>query len=290
MSMPWADTNRQSRVEQIHRRNPTVAIAAFGIVSAAYVAYGCAALIRVGAFDNWFRLSVGFSALAVLWIGAREKPFVVTFLLLTILPLFGNHPGGRYMEFINLPLAASASGLIASARREQRPAPGGPVWRMAMLYVLTAMIAMIPTLPWIVVRAVEINSPTLFVAEALTAPENNVLYSISSIVLLSLAATWAFALSWAGAADRFTEQSYQVLTIVLFGVTGIGVSDYFGLTSVGRTYVQLIDARAFHLWDCSRCSGIRAGSAGISRSRSGSLLGCGRCSREAIDCGSALAS
>jgi O-antigen ligase len=246
MSTPLADNNRPSPVGHVRRRSPTVAIAALGITVTGYVAYGCAALVRIGALDDWVHLVVGFNLLALLWFAAQKKPFAITFLLLTILPLFGNHPGGRYMEFVNLPLAASAAGLIATARREQRPAPDGPIWRMAFLYLLTAIIATVPTLPRVAVRAVEINSPMLFVTEALTAPEDDVLYSISSLVLLTLAVIWAFALSWAGAAHRFTVNTYRVLTIALFGVTGIGISDYFGLTSVGRSYVRLIDARSFH--------------------------------------------
>src|SRR5258705_15537 len=105
--MPLADTDRPSRAEHIRRQSATVGIAGLGITFAGYVAYGCAALIRIGAFDHWFRLLVGLSALALLWFAAQEKPFAVTLLLLTILPLFGNHPGGRYMEFVNLPVAAS---------------------------------------------------------------------------------------------------------------------------------------------------------------------------------------
>jgi O-antigen ligase len=221
-------------------------MAALAITFTGYAAYGCAALVRIGAFDRRFLLVGGLSALAILWFVAYKKPLAIMFLLLAILPLFGNHPGGRYMELVNLPLAASAAGLVAAARREQRPVPGGPVWRMALLYLLTAMIAVVPTLPGIAVRAVEINSPMLFVVEALTAPEDNVLYSLSSLVLVTLAATWAFAVSWAGVADRFIEKTYRVLTIVLFYVTGIGISDLFGLTSVGRTYVYIIDPRSFH--------------------------------------------
>jgi O-antigen ligase len=246
MSTPLADDNRPSSAGHVRPQTSTVAIAGLGITVTGYVAYGCAALVRIGALDDWFHAVVGAGALALLWFGARKKPFAVTFLLLTILPLFGNHPGGRYMELINLPLAASAAGLITKARREQRPVPDGPIWRMALLYLLTGMIALVPTLPWIAVRAIEINSPMLFVFQALTAPEDNALYSISSVALVTLAVTWAFALSWAGVTPRFTVHCYRLLTMVLFVVTGIGVSDYFGLTSVGAWYVQLVDARSFH--------------------------------------------
>ena len=246
MSTPLADGNDPPQDGHARRRSPAVAIVAPGIAFAGYVAYGCAALVRIGAFDHWVRLAGGCTALAGLWCGARKKPLAVTLLLLTILPLFGNHPGGRYMEFVNLPLAASAAGLMAAAGREQRPAPGGPVWRMALLYLLTAILAVVPSLPLVAVRAFQINSPMLFVTEALTAAEDDVLYSLSSTVLLTLAVVWGFALSWAGVAHRFTLHAYRVLTITLFVVTGIGILDYFGLTSVGRSYVRLIDARSFH--------------------------------------------
>src|SRR5262245_7489043 len=90
-----------------HRRpvRPVVGFTAFAIACAGYAAYACAALIRVGALDHPERLVAGLSVLAAFWLAALKKPFAVTYLLLAILPLFGNHPGGRYMELINLPLA-----------------------------------------------------------------------------------------------------------------------------------------------------------------------------------------
>ena len=229
-------------------KNAPVAIAAVGVAMAAYAGYGSGALLRIGALDHPVRLVAGCLALAALWVAGQKKPLAVTFVLLAILPLFGNHPGGRYMEFVNLPVAASAAGLIAAARREQRPAPDGPIWRLAGLYLLTAIVAMIPTLPRLIVRAAQINDPMLFVAEALTAPEDNAMYSISSLVLVTLAVVWGFALSWgAGTAHRFTENAYRVLTLTLFGVVAIGISDYAGLTALGPAYLRAIDARFVHL-------------------------------------------
>jgi O-antigen ligase len=234
--------------EHARRRHSTVAIAAVGVAMAAYAGYGSGALLRIGAFDHPVRLVAGCLALAALWVAGQKKPLAVTCVLLAILPLFGNHPGGRYMEFVNLPVAASAAGLIAAARRGQRPAPDGPIWRLAFLYLLTAIVAMIPTLPRLIVRAAQINDPMLFVAEALTAPEDNAMYSISSLVLVTLAVVWGFALSWgAGTAHRFTENAYRVLTLTLFGVVAIGISDYAGLTALGPAYLRAIDARFVHL-------------------------------------------
>jgi len=71
-SMPLADTDRPSRANTF-ADSATVAIAGLGITFAGYVAYGCAALIRIGAFDHWFRFLVGLSALALLWFAPRKS-------------------------------------------------------------------------------------------------------------------------------------------------------------------------------------------------------------------------
>ena len=223
-----------------------MALAAFAIACAGYLGYACAALIRVGAYDHPVRLVAGLLVLAALWVGALKKPFAVTYLLLAILPLFGNHPGGRYMELINLPLAASAAGLVAAARRGGRPLPDGPIWRLAGLMVLSAMLSVIPTLPRLMLSAAQLDDPTLVVSQALTAVENDPLYSLSSATLVTLAAVWSFALCWAGATGRFARRAPQVLTLVFFGVMAVGISDYGGLTAIGSSYVHLVDARAVH--------------------------------------------
>ena len=239
------------RTPLITRERPTVitavaTIATFGVACGAYVAYGGAVLVRVGAVDGSAPLAFGVIALALLWYAAYERPFAVAIGVLGIVPLFGNHPGGRYMEAINLPLAASAAGLIAAAHREQRAAPGGPIWRAAWLYLLTAIVAVIPVLPRIAVRAFTINSPLLFVTEALTAAEDDVLYAISSATLVTLAIVWAYALTWAGATERFAVRACRLLAAVMFAMTAIGLADDVGASAIGRWYVKLIDARAYH--------------------------------------------
>ena len=85
-------------------------ISTFGIACVAYVAYGAAVLVRIGAADGSVSPAFGLIALALLFYAAYERPFALALGVLGILPLFGNHPGGRYMEAINLPLAASAAG------------------------------------------------------------------------------------------------------------------------------------------------------------------------------------
>lgn len=266
-----------------------MAIAVLAIAFAGYSAYGWAALVRIGALDNPPRLFVGFLALAALWVAAQKRPTAITLLLLAVLPLFGNHPGGRYMEFVNLPLAASTGGLVAAARRDHRRRPDGTIWRIAGLYVLTALLAMIPTIPTLFVRAAQINDPWLFVAEALTAAEDNPLYSISSIALLTLTASWAFALAWSGATDHFALRAYRVLTVAFFGVTAVGISDYCGFTSLGPRYLHQIDGRAQHLvglqsifwhpawfaWYFAMVFGIAIGVLSVESGRKRLLLGVG---------------
>lgn len=224
-----------------------MAVAGLAFTSAAYGAYAWTALVRLGGLDDALRFGVGVAILALLWLAAHRKPQTITLWLLVCLPLFGNHPGGRYMEFINLPLAASAGGLIAKAKRDRRTAPAGAIWAFAQVTVVTALVAFIPTLPRLTVRAAQINDPLLFVAAALTAAEDDLLYSVSSLVLLMLAVVWAYALCWSRAATELSRSIYRLLTSVLFTTAMVGVLDYAGLTSLGPAYLRALDPRAVHL-------------------------------------------
>lgn len=42
-----------------------------------------------------------------------------------LIPFFGNFAGGRYMEILNIPLAASVASLTVRARRKGVPPPRG---------------------------------------------------------------------------------------------------------------------------------------------------------------------
>src|SRR6185295_5321461 len=110
MSTPSVGVSLSSSLVERERPGGMTAVATlatFGVAGAAYIAYGAAVLIRVGVVESSAPLAFGVIALALLWYAAHERPFAVALGVLGIVPLFGNHPGGRYMEAINLPLAAS---------------------------------------------------------------------------------------------------------------------------------------------------------------------------------------
>jgi hypothetical protein len=224
-----------------------MAVAGLVFTGVAYVAYAWTALVRIGGLDDGVRFGVGAVVLGLFWLAAQWKPQLSTLLLLACLPLFGNHPGGRYMEFINLPLSASAGGLMAMARRQGYAPPGGVIWAFSHATIVAALVALIPTLPKISVRAHQINDPLLAVAAALTAAEDDVLYSVCSVVLLMLAVLWAYAVCWAKITTKLSRSSLRVLTVGLFATTATGVLDLSGVTSIGPTYLRAVDPRAVHL-------------------------------------------
>lgn len=205
-----------------------------------YGAYAFAAIARAGLLDRPVPLAMAALALACLWILAQRRPMPMALLCLIALPLFGNHPGGRLMELVNLPLAATAVGMVRQARRWDRPPPSGPIWLAAALYVACALVAIVPSIPGIMVRAAQLNHWPTTAMEALTAPEDNPLYAVSSLAGVTLAAAWAAALAWRG--QRFLASSIPALVYTFFIVVAIGILDYHGVIDVAR-YFYWVDPR-----------------------------------------------
>jgi len=142
---------------------------------------------------------------------------------------------------------------------------------------------MVPTLPWIAVRAVEINSPMLFVAEALTAPENNVLYSNFECCARGARGDLGSRVHGRQRSISSRKKSYRVLTIALFAVTGIGVAGLF--RTHGRwSRIRSADRRA-SLAFCGLQSDIciRAVWLVLRHGVRDSRLDCGRSARPAVD-------
>lgn len=215
------------------------AIASVGLVC--YVAYAWTAMVRLGLLDRTAETVAGTAALAAVFAGGIVRPVATAVLMLLLVPFFGNHPGGRLMELINLPLAASAVGLALGARAHRISPRVGSLWIAAAVYVASAIVAIVPAIPGMWVRAAQLNSWPIALAEGLTAPEDNPLYSLSSVVGVTLAAVWAIAFVWR--APAWYRDIVRALIYMFFVIVGLGILDYLGLVSLAQSYMLVIDPR-----------------------------------------------
>lgn len=183
-------------------------------------------------------------ALAVLAVGPLVRPIWGCYLVFFAIPFFGNHPGGRFMEIINIPVAASVVGLTVRAWRQRRPPPSGLLWWAAAAYVASAGVALVPTLPGLIRRWVEINDFGLTVIEALSAAEADPLYSVASCVVLALAVAWAAAMAWAAPGVGFVKNTFRSVAAAFFVVLILGALDFHGVVDLQR-YLLLLDNRSF---------------------------------------------
>ena len=240
MPPPFGPHGRDKPVEHVEGKGRLLAVSIVGWCALWYGVYAFAAISRLGLMDRPVPLALAVLALACLWILAQRRPMPTTLLFVIILPLFGNHPGGRLMELVNLPLAATAVGMVRQARRWERPPPSGPIWLAARLYVACALVAIIPSIPGIMVKAAQLNHWSTTMMEMLTAPEDNALYAVSSLAGVTLAAAWSAALAWRG--QRFLTFSIPALVYTFFVVVAIGILDYHGVITVSR-YFYWVDPR-----------------------------------------------
>lgn len=208
---------------------------------ACYAAYAWTALVRLGLLDQPRQTAVGVVGLIGLFAIGIASPAAIATVALLLVPFVGNHPGGRLVELINLPLAASAAGLVIGAMRRRLEPPRGLLWLAAGLYVCSALVAIVPTIPAMWMRAAQLNSWPTALADALSAPEDHPLYSLSSALGVTLAVAWAAALAW------FRPPSLRMivrfLIYLFFIVVALGVLDYFGVISLVRSYMLRIDPR-----------------------------------------------
>jgi hypothetical protein len=208
-----------------------------------YLAYGWTTATTLDAVHRPSRLAVLVATLAALWVAALLRPLGTSLLLLACLPLFGNHPGGRLMEVVNLPLAAAGAGLALQAWRRRQPTPSGWIWLAAAVYVASAATAFVASLPGVMVRAAALNDWPTALRAALTASEDDPLYALSSLVGLTLCAGWSAALAWRAPGEEWFLKAVRVLMAAFFVVVGIGILDYHGVLNVTRLYQLRVDPR-----------------------------------------------
>ncbi len=208
-----------------------------------YLAYGWAAMVRLDWHDDLAGVLRGVTLLGALLGLGFLRPFAATSLLLLVIPLSGNHPGGRLMEIINLPLAASAAGFAFRAYRQARTPPRGAIWSAAALYAAAALVAVVPTIGDLMVQVAALNDWPIAIAEGLTAPADNPLYVLSSVAGVTLCVAWSAACHWCAPPPLFYRAAARVLIYPFFIVVGLGMLNHFGIVDLVTSYQLRIDPR-----------------------------------------------
>jgi O-antigen ligase len=172
-------------------------------------------------------------------------PLAASCLAFFAVPFAGNHPGGRYLELLHLPVAAAALGLALRAQRERLPLPSGGLWRASAAVVATSTLALAPVLPAVIVRAAQANDPALALVQALVAAEGDPLYSLGSFVQLVLCVLWATTLRWAGAGLSFARNAIRSTLAGLVAVMTLGALGFHSLVDLRRWWFDLVDPNLF---------------------------------------------
>ena len=172
-------------------------------------------------------------------------PYPASCLVFFAVPFFGNHPGGRYLELLNLPVAAASLGLTVQAWRQRRPLPAGGIGLASVAVWASAALAVVPTLPEALVRAAQVNAPSLAVVQALVAAEGDPLYSPGSFLQLSLCILWAVSLRWAGAGEAFARHATRAVLGGLVVVMGLGALRFHELIDLRRAWFDVVDPSRF---------------------------------------------
>lgn len=228
--------SRERREVRAPRRSSALIL--FGVVC--LILYLWAAASRANAlFENWPLLLL----LLALAVGPLVSPLRGALGVFFLIPFFGNFPGGRYMEFLNIPLAAGVVGLTLRARREDLPPPRGRLWLAASLFVAAAALALIPSLEGVLPRLFQIASLPEAVVETLTARETDPLYSVSSLMLLALAAAWAYTLAWTSPGTDFARTALRCVAVAFLFVVLLGALDLHGVLDL-QAPLREIDSRS----------------------------------------------
>lgn len=222
------------------RDGAALACAILALSLACYAAYGWTALVRLGLIDRPAETAAGVVGLVALFALGLLSPLGTTAAALMLVPFVGNHPGGRLVELINLPLAAGAAGFVVHALRRRLGPPRGALWLATGLYAASAVVALVPAIPGMWIQAAQLNAWPTALADALSAPEDNPLYSLSSAAGVTLTAAWAAAFAWVRPPVRPILRS---LVYLFFLVVALGVLDYFGAISLVGSYMRRIDPR-----------------------------------------------
>jgi O-antigen ligase len=160
-------------------------------------------------------------------------------------PFFGNHPGGRHVELLNLPVAAAALGLAMEGRHRRRPPPSGCIWLASLAVVGSAALALAPALPAALVRAAQVNSGPLALVQALVAAEGDPLYSVGAFLQLVLCVLWAVSLRWAGAEIAFAHRAIRAVFAGMAVVVALGALRFHGLIDLRRWWFAVVDPNLF---------------------------------------------
>jgi O-antigen ligase len=172
-------------------------------------------------------------------------PFAASLLVFFAVPFFGNHPGGRHVELLNLPVAGAALGLAIEGWRRRRAPPSGWIWLASLAVVVSAALALVPALPAALVRAAQVNSAPLALVQALVAAEGDPLYSGGAFLQLVLCVLWAASLRWAGAEAAFAHRAIRAVFAGVVSVVALGALRFHGLIDLRRWWFDVVDPSLF---------------------------------------------
>jgi hypothetical protein len=232
----------QTARETAARLSYAVPLIAFPAVC--LLACGWALHVQAGGFAgrSGFMLA---AALIITCAAIISRPLWGSCLVLFLIPFFGNHPGGRLMEAFNIPLAAATIGLAIDAARRRLPPPAGAIWLAAAAVLASAVLALIPIVPTIMLRAADLQGWPEVLFVTVTATETEPLYSVWSLAALTLSVFWAAALAWAAPGTAFAKSALRAVGISLLVVVGLGVADFHGLIDLSARYNALIDEPSY---------------------------------------------
>ena len=195
------------------------------------------------AFARWPMPTWSWGGILVAVTISALRPSWGLYLVFLTLPFFGNRPGGRYMELINVLVGSNIIGLTIHSLRQRIPFPRHPVLLVGWACVISACVALLPVLPQIMIHWRQANSLHLVLIESFTSRETDVLYSIHSLGVLAFAVGWATALVWARV-DRYVMNAFFA-TVFAFLLTMIfGILDFHQIIDLDTQYLGVLDPRA----------------------------------------------
>ena len=171
------------------------------------------------------------------------RPSWGLYLVFLTLPFFGNRPGGRYMELINVLVGSNIIGLTIHSLRQRIPLPRHPVLLVGWACVISACVALLPVLPQIMIHSRQANSLHLVLIESFTSRETDVLYSIHSLGVLAFAVGWATALVWARV-DRYLVNAFRAIVFAFLVTMIFGILDFHQIIDLDTQYLGVLDPRA----------------------------------------------
>tara|TARA_B100001123_G_scaffold278658_2_gene310201 strand:+ start:15886 stop:17895 length:2010 start_codon:yes stop_codon:yes gene_type:complete len=195
------------------------------------------------AFARWPMPMWSWGCILVATTISALRPSWGLYLVFLILPFFGNRPGGRYMELINVLVGSNIIGLTIHSLRHRIPFPRHPILLVGWACVISACVALLPVLPQVMTHWRQANSLHLVLIESFTSRETDVLYSIHSLGVLVFAVGWATALVWARI-DRYVTNAFRATGIALLLTMTLGILDFHQIIDLDAQYLSVLDPRA----------------------------------------------